>query len=72
MHSFSNGLPAGAILSGITSAPNGDIFFTETSPSANAIGMLNPANTGQGIQNFGDLGRHDREFKPDGDRVCRR
>ena len=50
---FSNGLPAMASLSQITSGPNGDLWFTESDMSANAIGMLNPNNTSQAIQNFG-------------------
>jgi virginiamycin B lyase len=53
MTPFSNGLPAHAILSGITSGPNGALWFTETDLGANAIGTLDPHNTGQAIQNFG-------------------
>jgi virginiamycin B lyase len=51
---FSTGLPTHAGLDQITSGPNGDVFFTETNPSANAIGMIDPTqpNT-QTIQNFG-------------------
>ena len=50
---FSSGLPANASPLGITSGPNGDLWFTESGPAANAIGMFNPNDTGQPIQNYG-------------------
>jgi streptogramin lyase len=50
---YTNGLPAAAIPAGITSGPNGDLWFSESSLNANAIGMFNPNNTGEAIQNFG-------------------
>ncbi len=53
INTFSSGLPASASLAQITSGPNGDLWFTESNPTVNAIGMFNPNNTGQPIQNFG-------------------
>src|SRR4029077_18814887 len=38
---------------GITAGPNGNIWFTEADLSANAIGVINPHDTSQPIQNFG-------------------
>ncbi len=63
---FSNGLPADAGLSQITSGPNGDLWFTENGLFANAIGMIDPNNTGQGIQNFGTTAGMTAKSSPTG------
>jgi streptogramin lyase len=53
INTFSSGLPAIANPTMITSGPNGDLWFTESGLSGNAIGMIDPNNTAQPIQNFG-------------------